>query len=374
MAENNVVLFDTLPTNNGRQLGVITLNSEKSLNALSLSMIQALQPKLTLWEEDDNIAAVVMRGAGQKAFCAGGDIRQLYDRMRTENALPNPYALAFFRGEYSLYYQMYTYSKPIIVWASGIVMGGGLGLTAAASHRVVTDTTRWAMPEITIGLYPDAGGSWFLQRMPSKAGLFLGLTGAQCNGHDALIANLAEYAMPSQKYEALIESLQHTAWHSDPATNHPLASQTLLQLNQPSALPESILSTRLDMVHEIVNRADIQAVDCCLRQTPFTDPWLQQAANHYQHGCPATAALTWALFHRTRTYSIAEVLHLELSVSLHCCHNGDFQEGVRALLVDKDKQPQWRHTLAQCTDAYINSHFTSPFERGKHPFHHWLHP
>ncbi|MDE1712113.1 enoyl-CoA hydratase/isomerase family protein (plasmid) [Chromobacterium amazonense] len=134
----------------------------------------------------------MLRGAGERAFCAGGDVRSLRDKLISEPHYPNPHAVAFFTEEYTLDYRIHRYPKPLIVWGGGIVMGGGLGLMAGASHRVATPATRIAMPEITIGLYPDVGGSWFLQRMPAHLGLFLALTGAPLNAHDALIANLAD--------------------------------------------------------------------------------------------------------------------------------------------------------------------------------------
>lgn len=366
------VLFDTLPTANGQRIGVAILHSEKSLNALSLEMIALLAAQLQTWSEDRRIAAVLLRGAGDKAFCAGGDIRKLYDSMLTHAALPNPYALDFFRSEYALYYQMHTYAKPILLWGNGIVMGGGLGLTAAASHRIVTDTTRIAMPEITIGLYPDAGGSWFLQRMPAKAGLFLGLTGVPCNGRDAIATNLGDYALSSQDYPVLLAALQAADWQDAAPDNHHIASRTLNTLHQPGRLPESQILAHLETLHDITNEGDIRAVDARLRNSSFTDPWLQHAANTFAGGCPATAALTWRIFEHVRNHSLAEILHLELIVSLHCCHNGDFQEGVRALLIDKDRQPHWTRTLAECDNAYIDSHFASPFARGTHPFDGWL--
>lgn len=369
---NPVVKFDTLNTANGHQIGLATLNSEKSLNALSPEMIRLLATQLQQWHEDPSIAAVLLRGAGEKAFCAGGDIRKLYDSMCNHNTLLNPYALDFFRHEYALYYQMHTYEKPLLLWASGIVIGGGLGLTAAASHRIVTETTRMGMPEITIGLFPDAGGSWFLQRMPAKSGLFLGLTGVPCNGHDAIVTNLGDYAMPSQDYPTLLDALQQADWQDDAVTNHHVASRCLNRLHTPTQLPKSQILAHLDTVHDIINEGDIHALDHRLRHSRFDDEWLTRASDTYRHGCPATAALTWRIFERVRHHSLAEILYEELIISLHCCHNGDFQEGVRALLVDKDRQPRWRRTLAECDDAYIDSHFHNPFAPGAHPFDGWL--
>ncbi|MFW6346506.1 MAG: enoyl-CoA hydratase/isomerase family protein, partial [Halomonas sp.] len=185
------VIFDERPTACGGCIGVATLNTPRSLNSLSLEMARQLEAKLDAWAVDRNIVAVWLEGSGEKAFCAGGDVVALYRALTEEgenrgsgrdSELPGTY----FTVEYRLDYRIHTYPKPVMVWADGIVMGGGLGLTAGASHRIVTETTLIAMPEITIGLYPDIGASWFLNRMPTGVGAYLGLTGAQLNARDAL--------------------------------------------------------------------------------------------------------------------------------------------------------------------------------------------
>ena len=168
IAQEAPVLFQTETTDCGHLIGIMTLNTPKSLNALSVEMCQLLSQQLEQWESDDQVVALVLKGAGDKAFCAGGDIRKLYDSMSETAPLPNPYATEFFGSEYNLYRQMHFYPKPLILWGDGIIMGGGMGLMAGCSHRLVTERTRFAMPEITIGLFPDASGSWFLQRMPAK--------------------------------------------------------------------------------------------------------------------------------------------------------------------------------------------------------------
>lgn len=170
--QNASVLFETELTDCGHLIGIMTLNTPKSLNALSVDMCQLLSAQLEQWQNEDQVVALVLKGSGDKAFCAGGDIRKLYDSMSANAPMPNPYATEFFSHEYRLYRQMHFYSKPLILWGDGIIMGGGMGLMAGCSHRIVTERTRFAMPEVTIGLFPDASGSWFLQRMPAKTGLF----------------------------------------------------------------------------------------------------------------------------------------------------------------------------------------------------------
>ena len=159
-----VVLFNEIKTANGKRFGVATLNAPASLNSLSVAMVRLLTPKLREWAKDEGIVGVLLDAAGDKAFCAGGDLRQLYQTLLECGPARNTYAESFFGEEYVLDHLIHTYPKPFLCWGHGIVMGGGVGLLAGASHRVVTLHSRVAMPEVNIGLYPDVGGSWFLRR------------------------------------------------------------------------------------------------------------------------------------------------------------------------------------------------------------------
>lgn len=372
------VLFELLPTADGHQIAQVTLNDPKALNALSVEMCRLLADRLATWQDSKEVVAIVLRGSGEKAFCAGGNIRKLYESMIANPPLPNPYATDFFSTEYALYRQMHFYPKPIILWGNGIVMGGGLGLMAMCSHRIVTQSTRIAMPEISIGLYPDASGSWFLQKMPAKMGLFLGLTGANCNGADAILINLAEYAIASEQFDRVVEALKNADWHGKLADS--VVSQTLSHLHQDQAselLPESHLAKYWQALSQLVNCGDIEEIDRRLRDPNLAekyaeDAWFSRALASYHHGCPVSAYLTFEIFGRVNGLSLEQVLYLEMNVSLHCAHNPDFREGVRALLIDKDKTPQWSRTLAECDRSYILSHLTSPFAQGDHPFEDWL--
>lgn len=394
-AEQQVpVLFDTEPTECGHLIGVMTLNTPKSLNALSVEMCQLLSKQLEQWQQDSQIVALVLKGAGDKAFCAGGDIRKLYDSMSSSAPLPNPYATEFFGHEYRLYQQMHFYPKPLILWGDGIIMGGGMGLMAGCSHRLVTERTRFAMPEVTIGLFPDASGSWFLQRMPAKTGLFLGLTGAMCNGNDALLTNLAEYAVASSDYDVIIQRLKQSNWQEatdssstdtfDSNSAHSIVSRVLAA--QPVAeLPVSKLAAYWHPIQQLMNSGGLSDIDALLQSdealerlgTDFAqDAWTQRAVATYRHGCPVTAALTYELYHRVTDLSLEQVLYLETNVAVHCAANPDFREGVRALLIDKDRSPQWSRSLADCLStegrAYIRQHFENPYDSGEHPLEDWL--
>ncbi|MDP3294780.1 MAG: enoyl-CoA hydratase/isomerase family protein [Nevskia sp.] len=367
LAPGAPVLFREAAAANGKTIGYAMLNSEKSLNALSLAMIRLLDAQLRTWAIDPAIACVVLHGAGEKAFCAGGDVRSLYDAMRRHPAsLPNPDTLPFFAEEYRLDHFIHHYPKPFLVWGSGIVMGGGLGLFAGASHRVVTETSRVAMPEITIGLFPDVGGSWFLPRMPGRTGLFVALTGASLNGHDLLRAKLADHFVRAADRDAIFAALSSAEWTGDAVLDRSLLGVQLegFSAQAVDALPASKLEEHAALIAAMCASNSLAAVVDAITGYTGEDTWLRRAATALKAGSPTTAALIWALFQRGAELSLAEVFRLELIVALHCCAQPDFAEGVRALLVDKDNAPRW----AAVTQVHVDGHFVAPaWPNGVHP-------
>ncbi len=365
-----VVLFDTLQAENGKQIGVATLNSEKSLNALSLAMVELLLPQMQLWKDDSQIAMVVLQGAGDKAFCAGGDIRDLYHSMKQQPGEFQPYVQDFFSKEYHLDYLIHTFEKPVLVWGNGIVMGGGLGLMAGASHRVVTATSRIAMPEMAIGLYPDVGGSWFLNRMPAGCGLFLGLTGASINAADAKFIDLADHFIPHDKKSTVLSGLQQVRWGNTVALNHQKLSDLLLQLEQQSLNQQPASLVRLHQ-HSIAGLAELGSLPStmdAIMAMPGDDAWLHKAKTSLQYGSPITAHIVYRLLQLGQSKILADSFRLELGLSVQCGRLGEFTEGVRALLIDKDQQPKWLYPdVASVPVTVIDELFNSPWEASEHP-------
>ena len=350
-------------TSGGLKLGFARLNAERSLNALSLAMIRPLDAQLRAWAADDALVCVVLEGAGTKAFCAGGDVRAIYRSILEYPSDPlNPEALAFFSEEYRLDFRIHRYPKPILVWGSGIVMGGGLGLLAGASHRVVTETSRIAMPEITIGLFPDVGGSWFLRRMPGRLGLFAALTGAPLNGRDALHAGLANHLLPAGERESVSESLKRAPWQEAPAENHALLTRLLDNHTAArDAAPEGKAERNAAKIDTLCEGDSLQAVISRIDRSGDGDPWIAHGAATLRAGSPTTAALIWELWRRAEGLALADVLRMELTVAMQCCAHHDFAEGVRALLIDKDNRPRWSPaTLAELTTETIARHFAEP--------------
>lgn len=364
---DEVVLFDTFPTACGRRFGIATLNVPTSLNALSLDMVQALTPMLRDWAQDPGVVGVVLQAAGDKAFCAGGDLRGLYQSMRVHGAEPNPYAHGFFAQEYALDHLIHTYPKPIICWGHGIVMGGGIGLMAGASHRVVTATSKLAMPEVSIGLYPDVGGSWFLRRMPGRVGLFLALTGAPLNAADAIFCGLADVHIGHEQRANVLAALGAARWDDMPCDAGAEVSK-LLAAHAAPTVAESKVRQHFDTINALVAGDDLLEIAERLRTLSSDDAWLQTAATTFAKGSPTSAALAFEMWKRVHRMSLAEVFRLEYRASLGCCAHPDFAEGIRALLIDKDRNPRWTpEALEHVTPEWIAEHFEA---RSATPNHH----
>jgi enoyl-CoA hydratase/carnithine racemase len=366
------VLFKQVLTASGHTIGFVQLNAEKSLNALSLNMIRLLDRQLREWAADPAIVCIVLHGAGEKAFCAGGDVRSLYHAMKEyQGAPPNPSGVTFFSEEYRLDYLLHRYPKPLLVWGTGIVLGGGLGLMAGASHRVVTETSRVGMPEITIGLFPDVGASWFLSRMPRRAGLFLALTGAHINGHDALVGGLADYFLRSSDRDAVFAQLSHVTWTGDAGSDRQALSTILQECAQAThaLLPASNLTQHAELIESLCSGSSLKQIVANIVAYAGDDAWLKRAASTLAAGSPTTAALSWELQRRAQTLSLADTFRMELTVAVQCCAHPDLAEGVRALLIDKDNAPDWTpRTLDEITPAWLDEHFTEPtWPAGRHP-------
>lgn len=362
------VVVEHYTTANGSIIGHLQLNKPKSLNALDLDMARALYAELSAWQHDDSIVAVLLSGAGDKAFCAGGDIVSMYQAMQQAPKSTPAFLSEFFVAEYRLDYLIHTYSKPVIVWGQGIVMGGGMGLLMGASHRVLTPSSRLAMPEITIGLYPDVGASYVLPRMPSLSGLFIGLTGVHINAADAHYLGLATHLCEDGSLSAVIDHLAAMALTSENVIDQ--INQCLLGLAlSTSSLPEAMLEPRMPIIEDILgNRQGVESIDAVLTLRAHQDPWLSKAANTLAAGSSITAALVVEQYGRGQQLTLAECFRMELDLSCRCGEYGEFQEGVRALLIDKDRQPQWAFSSAsEVPNALIEWFFSSPWSASDHP-------
>lgn len=362
MVEQSII-FEEREAKNGKRIGFACLNAEQSLNALSQPMIDLLGPKLFAWAEDAAIACVVLLGSGERAFCAGGDVVSLYRSMRDNPDGTNQLAERFFESEYRLDYQIHTYPKPILCWGHGIVMGGGLGLMAGASHRVVTERSRVAMPEVAIGFYPEVGATWFLNRMPGQIGLYLGLTGASINAADALHVGLADHFLLSEQQEAVFAALEDVDWAEEPMLNHEFLSRLLRHLGEMNEgrKPASKVMEHRDLIDRITDYRSVSGILEALRACQHVDEWIANGLKSLEAGSPTSARVVLEQLRRGRHLSLGEAFILELNMSIQFTRQHDFAEGVRALLVDKDRNPKWQPAhLEDVTDACVDMYFQPP--------------
>jgi enoyl-CoA hydratase/carnithine racemase len=371
-ADQAPVLFETRQGVDGKGIGIATLNAPKTLNGLSLEMTRLLDAQLRRWADDAAIACVVLQGAGEKAFCAGGDLHALYRSMReyrergSTDITSNTYAAAFFEEEYRLDHFIHTYPKPLLCWGHGIVMGGGIGLMSGASHRVVTERSKLAMPEIGIGLFPDVGGSWLLARVPRGGGLFLALTGAPLNAGDAIYAGLADVCIDSAQQQAVLDALVAQRWQGQGEADRDALTALLQGFAQaPAAGP---LQAHADTIARLGQAGALEQVVAAIAALQSDDAWLQTAQATLAAGAPSSARLSWELQHRAAHLTLAQTFRLEYIVALHVAAHGDFAEGIRALLIDKDRNPHWNPaTLAQADARWAEAFFVSPWPESAHP-------
>uniref|UniRef100_A0A8C7FKJ0 3-hydroxyisobutyryl-CoA hydrolase n=1 Tax=Oncorhynchus kisutch TaxID=8019 RepID=A0A8C7FKJ0_ONCKI len=337
--------------------GVITLNRPKALNALNMNMIRLMYPQLKKWETDNETDIVIVKGAGGKAFCAGGDIRAVTEAGKIGDAL----AKNFFREEYILNNTIGTYQKPYVALIDGITMGGGVGLSVHGRFRVATEKTLFAMPETAIGLFPDVGGGYFLPRLQGQLGLFLALTGFRLKGRDVQRAGVASHFVESQKIAALEKELVDLKTPSIEDVSRVLDSyqkRSSLDAEKPFVLEQHI-----DLIDKLFQSNSVEGIVHNLK----TDgsPFAQKQAETLAKMSPTSLKITFKQLQAGGTMSLQEVLVMEYRLSQACMVKGsDFYEGVRAVLVDKDHSPKWSpSTLKEVSEQSVEDCFSSLGDR-----------
>jgi enoyl-CoA hydratase/carnithine racemase len=356
------------------KIAQLTLNKPKALNALDLDMVKLTLDALHSIRHDESIVAVLLDSEGEKAFCAGGDIVSMHSAMKqnvhatqANEMPPTPdFLKAFFTQEYRLDYCIHTFPKPIIAWGNGIIMGGGLGLFAASHVKIVTQTARIAMPEITIGLFPDVGGSYFLNQMPKGVGMFLGLTGASINANDTLAIGLADAVIAHEQKASFIAGLAGL-----PVINNDnILDLTAKFKGHALELRPANLSPILQHLSALADSASLHDAIAKLRNIAIANPensYLQKALATFEKGSAITAHLVFEQLKRASHLTLAECFRMELSMAFTCSALGEFEEGVRALLIDKDNQPKWQYAnIDEVPNSVIEAHFAQ-FIGQEHP-------
>jgi enoyl-CoA hydratase len=319
--------------------GCITMNRPQALNALTQAMLGPIWHALLDWQDDSGIELVVLDGSGERALCAGGDVRALYhSRSQGSGA-----AQAFWREEYRLNALIGRYAKPYVAIQDGIVMGGGIGLSGHARHRVVTERSRLAMPETGIGLIPDVGGTWLLARAPGEVGLYLGLTGAEMDAADALHARFADTFVPAHRLAEL------RARFIDPMGG-PVAD--VLEAFAQSA-GQSRLAERSAEIDRIFANGSVETIVAALERSQLE--WSAHTLAALAQKSPKALKLTYAAIRQARRLPCLEAaLDVEFRLAVRLFEDGEFPEGVRALIVDKDRKPAWSPPgLADVSDALV---------------------
>ncbi|NNU17692.1 enoyl-CoA hydratase/isomerase family protein [Parvularcula sp. ZS-1/3] len=339
----NDVLFETRGG-----WGVITLSRPKALNALTADMCTAMDSQLRSWADDDAVKAILIEGEGEKAFCAGGDIRWL-----AETAKENPVeAATFFRTEYRLNNFIAHYKKPYIALIDGICMGGGVGVSAMADRRVVTERTLWAMPECGIGLMPDVGASHFLRQLNGGLGLYLALTGARLRGSDCVTTGIGTHMVPSEKISDLRDALLSADLSGDILA---AVDGALQGVSSPE--PGPIAGSLRDIDKHFLKVDSFDQLFSSLKDAgAFGDACLDAM----KPGSPTSQALTFRLLNDAPE-GFSACISREFCVAAHLMEGPDFLEGVRAQIIDKDRNPKWQPaSLEEVTDEMVDRYFTEP--------------
>ncbi|MGL4728813.1 MAG: enoyl-CoA hydratase/isomerase family protein [Bosea sp. (in: a-proteobacteria)] len=324
--------------------GVVTLNRPQALNALTLSMVRGLAKALDEWEQDGGVTRIIIEGAGEKAFCAGGDIRAIHDQGKAGR---HDEALTFWREEYILNARIKTYPKPFIALIDGIVMGGGVGVSLHGSHVVAGERFLFAMPEVGIGFFPDVGATWMLPRLPGAYGRFIALTGERVRQGDALELGLATAAVGSADMAPLKARLI-----AGEDVDAAIAACAMPVAPGPLMAEASVIGQcfSAETVESVIERLDVQATK--------SSEFARKIATSMRGKSPTSLCLAHEQMKRGSRMDFAEAMRTEYRIVSRICHGTDFYEGVRAVIIDKDNAPRWSPaTLADIEPAMIARYF-----------------
>jgi len=382
MPESALVESDQVRVRIENRIGFIELDRPEALNALSLSMIRAMHAALDAWRDDPSVLAVVVRSAHPRAFCAGGDVRYLYEAGRRGDVAARD---AFFAEEYALDHAIFTYGKPYIALMAGVVMGGGMGISQGAHRtgglRIVAETTKMAMPETRIGLFPDVGAGWFLARTPGAIGRYLAVTGATIGAADARYAGLADAYLDTSTIPSLLDALREAQltesrdvlacverFVSSAAPAVPCVD-AIGEGGQPQAVSLCAIRPWIDRHFA---QPDVAGIIASLEaeREPGVREWAQDTIRIMRERSPLSMAVSLEVVARAEG-PMSDCLRRDLDLTRSIFDYGDVIEGVRARIVDKDNRPIWRIArIEDVTRAEVEHMFVSPWTPETHPLRH----
>jgi enoyl-CoA hydratase/carnithine racemase len=378
MSEPTPVETDEVRTRIENRIGVIELNRAQALNALSLSMIRAMHAALDAWRDDSRVLAVLVRSLHPRAFCAGGDVRYFYEAGRRGDVAARD---AFFTAEYALDHAIFAYGKPYIALMEGVVMGGGMGIAQGAHRtgglRIVSETTKMAMPETRIGLFPDVGAGWFLARTPGAIGRYLAVTGATIDAADALYAGLADAYIDTSSMEALLGALASTPLNAASDVLACIKRMTSRTARRPDAGEGGhFASASLALMRPWIDRhfalPDVASIIASLEAEtePHAREWAQDTIRVMRERSPLSMAVSLEVVARAEG-PMSDCLRRDLDLTRSTFDHGDVVEGIRARIVDKDNRPTWRIArIEDVTRAEVEHMFVSPWTPETHPLRH----
>ncbi|MBA5763172.1 enoyl-CoA hydratase/isomerase family protein [Vibrio sp. 404] len=351
----------------GSSIGVLELDNQSALNALNYEMIEQLYEQLLKWQSDDNIVAVFLHAAGEKAFCAGGDIQAIFRALENkEQDFDTAFKAmdSFFTLEYRCDYLIHTYSKPIVAWGHGYLMGGGVGLFMGASHRVASTNTRFAMPESKIGLYPDVGGTYFLSHLPQHFALFIALTACQVNATDMKALGLCQWTAAADDKQNFLEQLSNVEWSQHSDIERVLSE--MLDHVQVSTSDDGLLMAHAVEVEALCQGSLPQIVNA-INTASVDDKWFSNAQKSLRYASPLSLQICYQQLTKYPDLALKECFEMEFSLTLRCGLEGDFREGVRALIIDKTNQPNWIYQDVSQVTPQVIERFFSPIDSKLYP-------
>ena len=359
--KEQVIIFKEHQKKDGTFVGEIKLNTPKTLNALNQEMIFSAKDQVESWKQNPKVSLLFLHGAGEKAFCAGGDIKVMHHSIKEAKEKGEDAGLSikdFFSKEYQLIELLRTFPKPVVSWGGGVVMGGGLGLLMGSSHRVVTETSLFAMPEIHIGLFPDVGGTYFLSQLPHYWGWYLALTAHRISPQEALLIQFGNLYFKNSQKEEVFQFLLNNSFKD--------GEELLKQLQNIQAKKEFSKSCFLEIYKEDIQKLceskNIQTIyknfkSFALRESEYSKIVEKDKLN-FLRGSPSSLGIVCEQLKRGKGMDLKNVFKMELILAQACARRFDFQEGIRALLIDKTRDAKWNPAqIEELTESWIEGHF-----------------